>query len=425
MIISLEARNYRRLNRTVWSPTGVCALVGPNGAGKTTLLTALEFLHNAFVRGAASALDPVGGVYGLRSWGTDDDDPVMLAFTFGQLRWELQLTAKGPTLSEQLGERVTLGSETILSRVVLSQRVVYRDKEHAAAAGDERVGLRIVNDAESPDELVPLVNAIKAIRVYRSYNLWSLQRNGSRHGNDLYLHPSGQNAFTVLRNWRDRRELRKQHDFVVNGLRSAFPDIFTDLDFHVAGLTITADLIDASSKEVCPLALAPDGLLTGLLHLTAIAGAQPDSFIAIDDFGNDLHPYAIRDLTNSIREWGDEQNLTVCLASHSPVLLDEFNESPHDIFVMEHDLDSRSVPLTKLCDEDWLGAFFSRTASTCTESLEVKGAATLETSRRRRKTKANNYGRRCVDHDRKAGAQRFGKRFEEALSKRQFRVAAN
>ncbi len=79
--------------------------------------------------------------------------------------------------------------------------------------------------------------------------------------------------------------------------------------------------------------------------------------MAIDDFGNDLHPYAIRELTDAFREWAEERDLTVCLASHSPVLLDEFKEQPESVFVMERGLDNRPVRLTDLYDQDWLARF--------------------------------------------------------------------
>ncbi len=357
MTLILETQNYRALRRTTWAPSGVCVLVGPNGVGKTTLLTVLEFLRNALLRGAAPALDLIGGVYRLRSWGAPEDEPVLLALSVGSLRWELQLTAQGPTLSERLAERVTEGTQTLLSRAALSHRLVYRGTERLIEEGDARLALRIVSDAGGPAELAPLVHAVSNFRVYRSCNLRALQTNGSRQGGDLYLHPSGQNAFTVLRNWRDRRDLRPQYDFVVNGLRAAFPEVFADLDFHVAGLTATVDLIDPGSNQSCPVALASDGWLTALLHLTAVAGAREESLVAIDDFGNDLHPYAIRVLTAVLRDWAAERDLTVCLASHSPVLLDEFKDNPSSVFVMEHGLDERPVPLTAMYEPDWLARF--------------------------------------------------------------------
>ena len=47
----------------------------------------------------------------------------------------------------------------------------------------------------------------------------------------------------------------------------------------------------------------------------------------------------------------------LCLASHSPVLLDEFKEHPGAVFVMERGADTSPVPLTELYDPDWLARF--------------------------------------------------------------------
>ena len=140
-------------------------------------------------------------------------------------------------------------------------------------------------------------------------------------------------------------------------LKLAFPQVFEQLEFYAAGLTVTAGLVDPKWHQTFPLALAPDGWITGLLHLTAVAGAEEGSVVAIDDFGNDLHPYAIRSLTEAFRDWAEERNLFICLASHSPVMLDEFKEEPSSVFVMEHDLESRPVPLTELFELDWLARF--------------------------------------------------------------------
>jgi predicted ATPase len=361
MTITLEAQNFRALRRTNWAPSGVCVIVGPNGAGKTTLLTLLDFLHSAYLQGPYRAIDRIGGVYGLRSWAAPDDEAVVVAIKVGDLRWELQLTAQGPTLSERLGERVirkmALGDDVVLHRAAMSQRLVYCNYEQILNDSDDRLALRIGSDANRADILSVLIDILKNLLIYRNYNLANLRENGSRHGGDLQLHPSGQNVFTVLRNWRDRRDLKPQYEYVITHLRSAFPEVFADLDFQVAGLTVTVDLIDPRSNESCPLALAPDGWITGLLHLTAVAGAARNSFIAIDDFGNDLHPYAIRKLTQAFRIWAEERNLIICLASHSPVLLDEFKEHPESVFVMEPGLESRPVPLTDLYESDWLDRF--------------------------------------------------------------------
>ncbi len=354
MTMTIETRNFRVLRQTDWAPVGVCVVVGPNGAGKTTLLTVLEFLRNAYNRSASAAasFDSFGGGWGVRSWGSPEEEPVTMALSVGEVRWELQLLVQGGAVADQLGERLTCGTETWLSRLPYGDRIVYRGDERQ---GDSRLALRTIVDALQPPELEAIVRVVTGLRIHRGYNVHGLRMNGSRQGSDLYLNPTGENAFSVLRNWRDRRELRPQYDFVMQGLRLAFPEVFDDLDFHVAGLTITADFLDPRFGPPCPAALAPNGWLTGLLHLTAIAGARTGTFVGIDEFENTLHPYAIRQLTNVIREWADGRDLTVCLASHSPVLLDEFKEQPDRIFVMEGE--NRPVPLTELYEEDWLARF--------------------------------------------------------------------
>ena len=195
-----EARNAEppRYAGPAGCPRGVCVVVGPNGAGKTTLFTLLEFLRNAYLRGAPSAIDQIGGVYGLRSWEGRSNEPVSVALSVGDLRWELHLSAEGPTLSHRLGEQVTRGEKVILSRAPLADRLVFRGVERPIPDHDERLGIRIVADADDPAELAPLIRSLTGTRVYRNYNLWGLQTNGSRQGGDLYLHPSGQNAFTVF-----------------------------------------------------------------------------------------------------------------------------------------------------------------------------------------------------------------------------------
>ena len=355
--ITIATQNYRALRNANWSPSGVCALVGPNGSGKTTLLTLLEFLRNSYLRSAPSAMDQMGGVYGLRSWSASSDAVVRVAISINGLNWQLELSTQGPSLLTRLGETVTFGDEVVLSRPPQTLQIAHGCEFLTPAESDERVALRILSDSQEGRGLESFVNVLTNLRVYRSYNIWSLQTNGSRQGGDLYMHPSGQNVFTVLRNWRDRRDLKPAYQFVLSHLRRAFPEVFADLDFHVAGMTVTTEFIDPGLNAACPLALAPDGLIMGLLHLTAVAGAVPGSLIAIDDFGNDLHPYAIRQLVAAFREIAEEKRLTICLASHSPVLLDEFKDNPSSVFVMEHGLENRPVPLTDLFEEDWLSRF--------------------------------------------------------------------
>ena len=184
--IKVETTNYRALRQAQWNPTGVCALVGPNGSGKTTLLTLLDFFRNAFLRNAPVAMDQMGGAYGLRSWNSNAEVPVSVALSVGGQRWQLELTTQGSTLTSKLGESVTDAGEIVLSRPPWGQQFSYRGKDIPIEANDDRMAIRIVAESSVGDEFHRFADMVKKIRVYRSYNIWSLQTNGSRQGGDLY-----------------------------------------------------------------------------------------------------------------------------------------------------------------------------------------------------------------------------------------------
>jgi AAA15 family ATPase/GTPase len=110
-------------------------------------------------------------------------------------------------------------------------------------------------------------------------------------------------------------------------------------------------------EEAMPHHLAPNGFLVALLHLCAVAGAPPGGVVGIDEMENSLHPFAIRRLISIFRDEAEVKDLTVVMATHSPVALDEFAAEPDQIFVMEPGSATCPVPLTHCRDEDWLRHF--------------------------------------------------------------------
>jgi predicted ATPase len=237
---------------------------------------------------------------------------------------------------------------------MLSDQFEYRGNRMSS---DERLALRMVFDKERPADLDDFVRTVQSFRVYRSYNLYGLRRNGSRQGAEYFLNPSGENAFTVLRNWRDRREHRPRYDFVLRGLRGAFPELCADIDFDIAGLTVSAVMVTPRGHAPIPAYFTPNGWLTAMLHLCAVAGGEPGSVVALDEIENTLHPFAIRTLVELFREWSDEHGLTVCLATHSPVLLDAFRDEPEKVFVMDLAQTKRPRSLTELENPEFLAQF--------------------------------------------------------------------
>jgi hypothetical protein len=85
---------------------------------------------------------------------------------------------------------------------------------------------------------IALGQLLQRYRLYPSYDLRSLRRSGSSDSSERRLAQDGNNVFSVLRNWRDRRDDLHRYQFVLEGLREMFGDFFEDLDFSKAAQVV-------------------------------------------------------------------------------------------------------------------------------------------------------------------------------------------
>src|SRR5262249_27886537 len=283
------------------------------------------------------------------------DDRVRFSLQVGTLSWDIQVQTGARSLDEGISETVRDKDQLFYVWDRPSNQLETRLKGFGFGMG--RSALRQRYEFNAEPALKPLVEAVHGFSVYADYGLARLRQHGSQNAADTRLRSDGTNVLTVLRNWRDRREMRPSYDYVIQGLRSAFPDLFEELDFQVAGQTLAANLYSPGKPYETPLHRAPNGLVVGLIHLCGVAGAPRDSLIAIDEVENALHPYAIRELIATFREIAAKRDLTVVLATHSPVVLNEFKDDPSKIFVMQPGEESLPVALDQYRDPDWLAHF--------------------------------------------------------------------
>jgi predicted ATPase len=359
MGFELEVDNYRSLRRVRWKAEGVCALVGPNGSGKTTLLSVLGFLRTALLKGFGNALNEHGGSHLFRHRQAAAHEPVRFAFTVGSTRWEAQPSTAGLGMVLPVPERLVVGEQVVAEQRAgeAGFRVLEENKQ---AVGDQ--GLLFAAMASLPREtwgpLHTLVSAMSTSVLYNFEAFWQLKREGSREGTDTWLNPDGRNAFTVLRNWlAGKREHRPRWEWVRSGLQECFPDLFEDLDFAVAGQTVAAQFYGPQGGDPTPMYLAPNGLLMALLVLCAIASGTEGDIICIDEPENGLHPYAIQRLVAIMRERAEAHGMTILLATHSPTLLNEFNDQPDHVFIMEPWQETLPVRLDQHQNPEWLRNF--------------------------------------------------------------------
>jgi predicted ATPase len=355
MPLKLRVENYRALRRTEWSPQGVCALVGPNGAGKSTLLDVPQLLRHILEHGLVRALDHRGGIATLVNFDAKPDAAVVLEIKFDAGSWYVRFTARELRSSGSYDELLASDKKGPLGQRSTSGMVSLNDTSLPA---DERSLLRLASDnpATAP-EFQSLLSMLQGYRCYADYHLAHIRENGSPLSSEKALDVHGRNVFSVLRNWRDTRADRVRFNFVVESLRALFPDNFSDLDFETAGTTVAARVVTPRPDTTYPITFAANGLLVALLHLCAVASVPEGGMVAIDEVENALHPFAIKRLVEAFRSWSDRMRSTVLLATHSPVVLDQFRDCPEQVFVMEPSQQTNPVPLSKVRDPEYLSHF--------------------------------------------------------------------
>lgn len=351
--ITIQAWNFRVLNHLSWSPRGVCLLSGPNGSGKTTVLDVLIFLRELFERGHEAALQAVDSEY-LKRIDSPQNEPVVLQVEVGDIRWKLRLMMGSNGLQGTYGEELYRGSDIIL-RAAMGQEDFYWGAQQRFRDETRCCAKWLWDRGETP-WMKPLSDMLSGIRVYKSYSLQEVQRYERIDTLSASLSQNGKNLWSVLANWKSSPiRYQGQYEWVMAKAKKAFPGLISTIEFDRGFPFIYRPGAMEADQGLPPRCMA-DGLLTGLLHLTAVAGAAPGSLIAFDEMENQLHPYAIRLLIEAMREKAEEKDLGIILTTHSPIVMNTFRDEPENVYVFESATPGGAVPtaITDLHSEEWL-----------------------------------------------------------------------
>jgi len=363
--MKLIVENFLGLRKIDWSPSAVSVLVGPNGAGKTTVLDALDFLANTYRIGVSSAVRRIGTA-AFKHLAADADAPVVfeLADATTDCRYRVEFIVQSGGVDAHPDERGLVGDRLDLLRLAGSstwsfQGVTYETPE----LNPDRSALRSAFEHRLlSTQWRQFASFIHSIRIYDAWWLNTLRTTPARpEDGDAYLHRTGRNLLSVLSRWKNgERSLQRQYEWVITTAKEAFFDIFEDLRVESDGNDHRGYFYPPGIETEIglPLRRAPDGLLVGLLHLTAIAGAREGCIVGLDEMENQLHPHAIRVLIKAMRERAEERDLTVLLTTHSPVLLNQFRGQYMDnVYLIEQS--SRAMPdrLSEAYPPEWLAQF--------------------------------------------------------------------
>ena len=333
----LEVHNYRSLEHIEIQTNSVNVLFGPNGSGKTTFLDAIWFVRDCAIRGVdIAAADRSHGIGVL--W--DKAEPgtyISISIETKQAIYKVMFGFSSGRIESFVGEILTSKN----SNTILVERSTGSDKArffHSRMGQFATVELReaqklalsrYLDFEEDAFEAAEVDRLLRYTRKYhaRSSDIFRLRTYGSESDTHKRLYDRCENLWSVLRNLRDEREIGDEsYDTIIKHMQDSFPT-FDRIYLEQQGAnSVYGSFIETDHREPIKASGVSDGHIQLLAHLTALfsEGKRP-TLILFDEPEISLHPYALAVFAKAIDEAISNWNKQVFIATHSPVLISQFD----------------------------------------------------------------------------------------------------
>ncbi len=337
-------RNYRALADVDIAVGPINVLFGPNGAGKSTLLDTVYFFRDCAIRGVEVASSERDHGIGLLWDGAGNDARMLVELTGGGVTYGLSFSLAAGRIDPYPGERLVSSSRslTLIERVPgsTSASLFNTDIEQAPAIDlrePDKISLGLFLDFNKGDyEAGRLDRLLHFVRFYhsRSFHLGALKRRGSESSHQTRLWDSGSNAWSVLRNVQDKRNVDARYSTIMEYMAEAFPEFDGIVLEQTGPSSVYASFQEKGRSEAIFASGMSDGAIQMLLLLLALfSEGDREAVLLFDEPEVSLHPWAISVLARAIKRASSRWEKQVFIATHSPVLISQFE--PEDILVAQ------------------------------------------------------------------------------------------
>jgi predicted ATPase len=338
--------NYRCLRDVDFRTTGINVVFGPNGVGKTTFLDALWFVKECASRGTAEAASSRHHGIGALTDNAEPGERIDIEIETGAAVYRVSYGYSSGRIEPFVGERFfskSRGIELVNRAVGSDQAAFYHENLRQVLSlklrDPEKLALsNFLLFSDPKEEAIELDSLLKSLHFYssRAVNLHQLRRLGSESGVHTYPFDRWQNLWSALRNLNDRRALDNRFETIISYMRKAFPHSFKDLVFEPLGSDrVGGSFVEEGRLRPIQASGVSDGDLQLLGLLTALFGDthERSSLLLFDEPETSLHPHALAVFAEAVYEATQQWRRQVFLATHSPVLISQFQ--PADVVVAE------------------------------------------------------------------------------------------
>jgi predicted ATPase len=360
-LLRLVVHNYRCLRDVDFGATNINVVFGPNGVGKTTFLDALWFVRDCAIRGTPEAASSRHhGIGALADNAEPGDERIGIGIRTRTASYRITFGYSSGRIEPFVGERLLSerrGIELVNRAVGSDQAAFYHEQLQQTVTvrlrDPEKLALSnflLFCDAE--EEAIELDSLLKSLHLYssRAVDLYRLRRIGSESSEHTYPWDRWQNLWSALRNLNGRRAIDDRFETIIGYMRKAFPRSFNDLVLESLGADrVGGSFVEQGRARPIQASGVSDGHLQLLGLFTALFGdtRNRSSLLLFDEPETSLHPHAIAVFAEAVCEAARQWNRQVFLATHSPVLISQFQ--PADVVVAETDED-RSTTLRRVSE---------------------------------------------------------------------------
>ena len=381
-LAQLKVTNYRSLADLSLAIGPVNVLFGPNGSGKSTLLDTIWFFRDCAIRGVELASSDRSHGIGILWDGADEGERISITLATEEVEYALQFGLSSGRIEPFAGERLLSLREgaTLITRTLGADKAALfhgaiRQAVPVTLREPEKLSLGLYLDFNREDRAsADLDLLLHFVRSYhsRSFFLHRLKSKGSESSHETRLWEHADNAFSVLRNLHDRKSVDKRYDTIMRYMADSFPSFDGLLLEQTGPTTVYANFREKGRRKEIHASGLSDGHLQMLLLLTALFSEGPgrQAVLLFDEPEVSLHPWALAVFAKAVREAAEDWNKQVLLATHSPVLLSQFDVPQ----ILATEIQDGRARLTRLSDMEGIKDLLDQYATGSLYMAEVIGA---------------------------------------------------